>query len=99
MIEPAGYGCAVSFGPNTQNFRDVVGLLVAADAAVIVQNGAELTAFVERCLGDEAFAAQLGARAQQVVLTQLGATSRTMDLLGALLPADPSSAGRQQAAA
>ena len=28
MIEPAAYGAAVSFGPNTWNFRDVVGLLV-----------------------------------------------------------------------
>ena len=30
MIEPAAYGVAVSFGPNTQNFRDVVAALLAA---------------------------------------------------------------------
>ncbi len=57
MIEPAAYGCAVSFGPNTQNFRDVVALLRSADAAVVVKDGAELTAFVEKCLRDGAFAA------------------------------------------
>ncbi len=99
MIEPAAYGCAVSFGPNTQNFRDVVGLLLAADAAVVVQDGAELTAFVERCLRDRDFAAELGARAQRVVLSQLGATSRTVVLLESLLPDGVLESDQQQAAA
>ena len=34
MIEPAAYGVATSFGPNTQNFRDVVEMLLGRDAAV-----------------------------------------------------------------
>ena len=29
MIEPAAYGVAACFGPNTRNFRDVVQMLVA----------------------------------------------------------------------
>ena len=37
MLEPAAYGAAVSFGPNTWNFRDIVAALLAADAAVVVQ--------------------------------------------------------------
>src|SRR5690606_3252071 len=48
MIEPAAYGCAVSFGPKTRNFRDVVSTLLAADAALVVKDGAELTEFVRR---------------------------------------------------
>jgi 3-deoxy-D-manno-octulosonic-acid transferase len=99
MIEPAAYGCAVSFGPNTQNFRDVVGLLLAADAAVVVHDGAELTAFVEKCLRDSVFATDLGARAQRVVLSQLGATARTVDLLAELFPTGTVASSRQQAAA
>ena len=50
MIEPAAYGAAVSFGPQTHNFRDVVALLVAADAVVVVADGDELTGFVRRAL-------------------------------------------------
>jgi 3-deoxy-D-manno-octulosonic-acid transferase len=85
MIEPAAYGAAVSFGPNTWNFRDIVTNLSAADAAVVVDNGAALEAFVRRCLDDPQFASQLGQRAQSLVRSQLGATARTTALLEALV--------------
>ncbi len=84
MIEPAAYGAAVSFGPKTRNFKDVVSALLAANGAVVVHDGPELTAFVRRCLEHANFAADLGARAQRVVSAQLGATARTVDLLDAL---------------
>jgi 3-deoxy-D-manno-octulosonic-acid transferase len=86
MIEPAAYGVAVSFGPNTQNFRDIVAALLAAKAAVIVQNGDELTAFVSRALEEPAFAAELGQRSKTFVASQLGATDRTLAHLMPLLP-------------
>jgi 3-deoxy-D-manno-octulosonic-acid transferase len=85
MIEPAAYGAAVSFGPNTQNFRDIVAAMLAHDAAVVVRDGDELTAFVRRCLADPAYADALGRRAADLVRRQLGATGRTLDLLVALL--------------
>lgn len=87
MIEPAAYGVATCFGPNTRNFRDIVAALLAADAAQVVQDEAALAEFVGRCLGDRAFAQQLGERAKSFVTTQLGATARTVDLLETLLPA------------
>jgi 3-deoxy-D-manno-octulosonic-acid transferase len=87
MIEPAAYGCAVSFGPKTRNFRDAVELLLDAEAAVVVQDGAALTAFVGRALEEPTFAAALGDRAARVVASQLGATRRTADLLDHLLSA------------
>ncbi len=90
MIEPAAYGAAVSFGPKTRNFRDVVAALLAAGAAITVADGGELTAFVSRCLDEREFAAELGARARRVVSAQLGATGRTADLLDALLLTDQS---------
>jgi 3-deoxy-D-manno-octulosonic-acid transferase len=86
MIEPAAYGAAVSFGPNTWNFRDIVAALLAADAAVAVQNANDLEAFVRRCLEEPVYAAALGARAQALVRSQLGATRRTTALLESLLP-------------
>ncbi len=85
MIEPAAYGCAVSFGPKTRNFRDVVVSLLAAEAATVVHDGHALTAFVERCLAEPAFAAEQGRRAAAVVASQIGATARTVDLLESLL--------------
>jgi 3-deoxy-D-manno-octulosonic-acid transferase len=85
MIEPAAYGAAVSFGPNTWNFRDIVGTLLAAEAAVVVENAAALEAFVRRTLDEPEFAAALGARAQSLVRSQLGATDRTVTLLQSLL--------------
>jgi 3-deoxy-D-manno-octulosonic-acid transferase len=86
MIEPAAYGAAVSFGPNTWNFRDIVAALMAADAAVVVQDPQALDAFVRRCVEDPAYATALGTRAQQLVQSQLGATKRTIALIEALFP-------------
>ena len=87
MIEPGGYGAAVSFGPNTWNFRDVVGLLLAKDAAVVVRDGKDMLAFVRRCAADPAYAAELGARARELVLRQQGAADRTVARLAELAPA------------
>ncbi len=86
MIEPAAYGAAVSFGPNTSNFRDVVQQLLAHDAACVVADGHELTRFVARCLRDTQFAEQLGRNAQQLVQRQTGATAITAGKLETLLP-------------
>jgi 3-deoxy-D-manno-octulosonic-acid transferase len=96
MVEPAAYGAAVSFGPNTWNFRDIVQQLLASDAATVVPDGPALTAFVRRCLKDRPFREDLGASAQRLVQSQLGATRKTVTLLEELLP--PSSAATRQAA-
>jgi len=98
MIEPAAYGAAVSFGPNTRNFREVVSLLVQNQAAVVVQDGAELTAFVRRCLAQPPWADQMGNRARQLVIAQRGAIDRTVDLLGALLEPPGTEQSRPRAA-
>lgn len=81
MLEPAAYGAAVSFGPNTWNFRDIAAALVGAGGAEVVADPASLESFVGRCLRDPAFAAQLGERARRLVAANLGATERTTALL------------------
>jgi 3-deoxy-D-manno-octulosonic-acid transferase len=85
MIEPAAYGAAVSFGPNTRNFRDIVEQMLSERAAVVVADKNEVTAFVRRCLVDRPFAESLGQRARKLVFSQLGATQRTYDLLCPLI--------------
>ncbi len=84
MIEPAAYGAAVSFGPNTWNFRDIVTAMLEHDAAVVVHDREQFAQFVRRCLEEPAYAAALGRRAQCFVQSQLGATARTLQFLSAL---------------
>jgi 3-deoxy-D-manno-octulosonic-acid transferase len=81
MLEPAAYGAAVLFGPNTWNFRDIVEQLLARQAARVVRSAAELTCAVRELLSDRGAAAELGSRARAFVATQQGATSRTIELL------------------
>ncbi len=85
MIEPSAFGCAVSFGPNTKNFRDVVSLLLTDDAAVLVQDAGDLQQFVQRCLEETAWRDEMGTRAQRLVLAQTGATEQTIGLLANLI--------------
>lgn len=85
MIEPAAYGAAVCFGPNTDNFRDIVATMLAHRAAVVVRDGRQLKDFLRRCLEDPLFAESLGSGAKQLVASQLGATKRTFSLLAGLL--------------
>jgi len=86
MIEPAAYGAAVSFGPNTWNFRDIVAAMRDHKAAAVVGDAAQFREFVRRCLEEPEYAAALGQRAQAFVCSQLGATERTFRLLESLLP-------------
>jgi 3-deoxy-D-manno-octulosonic-acid transferase len=81
MIEPAGFGVAIAFGPQTSNFRDVVNLLLDNQAAVVVRDQAQLTRFVHRCYHDRDYRWQMGVQAQQVSRQQQGATARTIQSL------------------
>jgi 3-deoxy-D-manno-octulosonic-acid transferase len=83
MIEPAAYGAAVCFGPNTRNFRDIVELLLQAEAATVVRDPAELAQFLRQCLEQPTAREQMGARARRLVLSQKGAAQRTLDFLHA----------------
>ncbi len=86
MIEPAGYGAAVLFGPNTWNFKDVVELLLSQHAAQVVRTPEELTARLDELLADREAVAKIGSRAREIVTAQRGATQHTADLLARLLP-------------
>jgi len=86
MIEPAGYGVPVAFGPHVWNFRDAARSLVEVGGAVSVREAAELVGVFERWLGDEAARAAAGTAARAFVVAQQGATARTLDALEALLP-------------
>lgn len=85
MIEPAAYGAAVSFGPNTKNFRDISTMMIQANAAEVVADQAEMTAFVRHALADPSWAESLGGRAKKLVVSQQGATAQTVGYLEKLI--------------
>jgi 3-deoxy-D-manno-octulosonic-acid transferase len=64
-IEPGALGKAMVFGPNMQNFAEVVRSFLAQDGAVQVRDAVEL----EKAL------------AQKVVLENLGAVERTVNMI------------------
>lgn len=84
MLEPAGYGAAVSFGGNTKNFRVISEALLKHDAAIVVRNVDELANFVERAVDDPNFRRQLGDAAQRLTLQNVGASRRTLDAIAGL---------------
>lgn len=98
MLEPAGYGCAVSFGPNTRNFKDIANRLIQAGGAVRVHDQAQLKDFVVTCLTDSSATRLLGHAASQMVNEHRGAIDRTMQLLVASENKNPLAAATTAAA-
>jgi len=87
IIEPAQHGVAIVTGNHTENFRDIVALFQSRDAVRIV-GLAELPLTLMQLLADDEERLALGRRAEETIRSQRGATSRTLDALKTLLPAD-----------
>lgn len=89
MLEPAAYGAAVLFGPNTWNFRDIVTALLECGGAEVVPTPADLTAAVQALLRDPNKRATMGAAAQLFVAQQQGALECTLAVFAAISPTAP----------
>ncbi len=81
LMEGAGLGKAMCFGPYTENFADVAEKLTTADAAIQMASPGALAETLRRLLADPDAAKAMGEAAQQVVRSNVGATARTVDLL------------------
>jgi len=81
MLEPAAYGSAVVFGPHVWNFRDAAARLVEHGGAVQVKDFAGLESAVAGLAGSPNQRRTLGAAARRFVLSQQGATERTLQAL------------------
>ena len=92
MIEPAAYGAAVLFGPHTWNFKDTVARLKDCGAALECDDAAALAREVLRLLDDAELRNRLGNAARQFVLSQQGATEKTLQALDELLAPGAASA-------
>jgi 3-deoxy-D-manno-octulosonic-acid transferase len=80
-IEPAALGKPTIFGPNMQNFADVVRCFLAKDAAVQVRDASQLELALTELLSDASRREQLSRNALQVVRENQGAVYRTLDMI------------------
>src|SRR6185436_4999290 len=80
-IEPGALGKPMVFGPNMQNFTDVVKQFLARDGAWQVQDAAELEKAIAELLSNESRCEQLGANALEVVRENQGAIHRTVEMI------------------
>ena len=80
-IEPAALGKTVVFGPNMQNFADIVRLFLKKNAAVQVNSQEELEKVLASLLADAPRRAELSRNAQEVVSQNLGALERTAEMI------------------
>jgi len=85
MIEPAALGVAVIFGPHVWNFRQTAKSLLEVGGAFQVRNAEELCQTLSGLLADESQRKATAAAARAFVLTQQGATLRTLEELAPLL--------------
>jgi len=80
-IEPGAMGKAMVFGPNMQNFEEVVRRFLAQNGAVQARDAAELEKVLGELLADERRCEDLGRNALKVVHQNLGAIDRTVDMI------------------
>mgnify|MGYP003983754223 FL=1 len=81
MMEPAGMGNPVIFGPHTYNFEEEVDLLLKNSAAKVVKTEEELFETVEFFIKNPDAAKEMGLKAQKVVNGKRGATERNIEIL------------------
>ena len=80
-IEPAALGKAVVFGPHMENFTDIARAFLASDAAVQVADADELERVIGELLADPDRRALIGQNAKAVVADNLGAVTRTVEMI------------------
>lgn len=80
-IEPAALGKAVLFGPQMQNFADVVRIFLAGDGAVQVNDVAGLEKTIGELLSNPDRRQELGRNGQRIVKEHQGATERTVEMI------------------
>ena len=80
-IEPGALGKPMVFGPNMQNFAPIAEAFVKNHGAVQVRDAAELERAIAALLADPERRNELGKNAIKVVHENLGAISRTVDMI------------------
>lgn len=85
LLEPAGFGCPVLFGPHTENFMHMSEELIRVEGGWQVEGEAQLKEAVLRLLQDRDLCREMGRRAREFVLGNRGALTRVVAEIDALL--------------
>jgi 3-deoxy-D-manno-octulosonic-acid transferase len=86
ILEPAIFGKPVIFGPHMQNFKEIAEAFLANGAAIQVRSDRELDDTILALVRDPVHRARLGAAARALVEANRGAKSKTLAVIGELLP-------------
>src|SRR5256712_4556950 len=86
ILEPAIFGKPIVFGPHMQNFTEIADAFISNGAAVQVQTPRELEEVLLGLLSDPVRRARLGAAARALVEANRGAKTKTLEVIGELLP-------------
>jgi 3-deoxy-D-manno-octulosonic-acid transferase len=95
MMEPAGLGRAVFFGPHFENFQESVDILLDADAAVMARDAEELRRELLTMAREPGRASAMGDRARKVVQDHKGASVRILELIRPFF-SDPAGKGHSK---
>lgn len=85
MMEPAGLGKPVVFGPHIFNFKEEADLLLKNDAAKMVETENELFKAIEFFIKNPEAAKEMGLEAQKVVNEKRGATEKNIEIIRKIL--------------
>ena len=88
ILEPAVFGKPIVFGPHMHNFTEIARTFLENRGAVQVHSATELETTLVELLSDPVRRASLGAAARALVEANRGARSRTLAVIGQLLPSD-----------
>jgi 3-deoxy-D-manno-octulosonic-acid transferase len=86
ILEPAMFGKPVVFGPHMQNFQEIADAFITNGAAMQVQSERELDEALLTLATDPVLRARLGAAARALVEANRGAKTKTLAVIGELLP-------------
>jgi 3-deoxy-D-manno-octulosonic-acid transferase len=86
ILEPAIFGKPVVFGPHMQNFKEIADAFLTNDAAIQVHSERELGEALLALVTDPVRRARLGAAARALVEANRGAKTKTLEVIGQLLP-------------
>ncbi|MBI5864414.1 MAG: 3-deoxy-D-manno-octulosonic acid transferase [Planctomycetes bacterium] len=81
VMEAAGLGKPLLVGPDMGNFAEAAGLLATAGASICVRDAEEFAEAADRLLRDTAARQKMGDAARATIVSQRGATERTVNAI------------------
>ncbi|MBU1125957.1 MAG: 3-deoxy-D-manno-octulosonic acid transferase [Candidatus Omnitrophica bacterium] len=85
ILEPASLQKPILYGPSMFNFRDISALFIREKGALQVEGPQELVMQIAVLLKDPSQAVRLGARAQELIMKNTGATQKNLEVIRELL--------------